>query len=120
VTGPTPGPWHAYRADYQRLHDDDLLPIFVVGPGQFHTVAQVRAGSDDDDLPAQTEANAWLIAAAPALLAALKAMMAGSVFDGPHQFDDLTVPAGWSTIRMPTAEALDLARTAIAAAEAAL
>jgi hypothetical protein len=54
------------------------------------------------------------------LLAALKAMMTGSVFDGPHQFGDLIIPARWSTIRMPTAEALDLARTAIAAAGAAL
>jgi len=68
----TPGPWFAFNADYQRLHDHALLPIFVVGPEEFHTVAQVRAGSEDDDLPAQTKDNARLIAAAPDLLAALK------------------------------------------------
>lgn len=66
----TPGPWLAFNADYQRPHDDALLPIFVVGPREFHTVAQVRAGSDDDGLPAQTAANAALIAAAPDLLEA--------------------------------------------------
>ena len=59
----TPGPWHAYPADHQRAHDDDLLPIFVIGPERFHTVAQVRPGNSDDDLPAQTEPNAKLIAA---------------------------------------------------------
>lgn len=68
----TPGPWHAYPADYQREHAGDLLPIFVVGPREFHTVAQVRAGNEDDDLPTQTRANARLIAAAPDMLAALR------------------------------------------------
>lgn len=67
----TPGPWHAYPADYQG-GPADLHPIFVVGPSEFHTVAQVRAGNEDDDLPAQTAANARLIAAAPDLLDALK------------------------------------------------
>lgn len=72
----TPGPWHAYPADYRREHDTDLLPIFVVGPQEFHTVAQVRAGNTDDDLPAQTAANARLIAAAPQMLAALRTIAA--------------------------------------------
>lgn len=71
----TPGPWHAYEADYQQSHETALLPIFVVGPGEFHTVAQVRAGCSDDDLPAQTAANARLIAAAPDLLEALKGVI---------------------------------------------
>jgi hypothetical protein len=52
------------------------LPIFVVGPQEFHTVAQVRAGNTDDDLPAQTAANARLIAAAPQMLAALRTIAA--------------------------------------------
>jgi hypothetical protein len=69
----TPGPWYAYRADYQGRPDE--APIFVVGPSEFHTVAKVRAGNTDDDLPKQTEANALLIAAAPELLAALKAVL---------------------------------------------
>ncbi len=69
----TPGPWTAFNADYQAIHEDSLLPIFVVGPREFHTVAQVRAGNDDDGLPAETAANAALIATAPDLLAALKA-----------------------------------------------
>jgi hypothetical protein len=68
----TRGPWHAYPADYHRLNDTDPLPIFVVGPNEFHTVAQVRAGNIDGDLLAQTPANAALIAAAPELLTALR------------------------------------------------
>lgn len=71
----TPGPWFAFKADYRRDHAGSPLPIFVVGPQEFHTVAQVRAGNEDDDLPAQTEANARLIAAAPDLLAILKELV---------------------------------------------
>ena len=66
----TPGPWFAFNADYQGRSDE--APIFVIGPQEFHTVARVRAGCHDDDLPAQTPANAALIAAAPDLLAGLK------------------------------------------------
>ena len=71
----TLGPWFAYPADYQKLYPTDLGPIFVVGPDEFHTVCQVRPGEADDDLPAQTEANARLITAAPDLLAALQALL---------------------------------------------
>lgn len=70
-SGHTPGPWHYFQADYRRMHDSSLLPIFTVGPEEFHTVAEVRAGCEDDNLPAQTEANAALIAAAPKLAAEL-------------------------------------------------
>lgn len=68
-TAATAGPWHAYNADYQGRPDEG--PIFTVGPSEFHTVAQVRAGNTDDDLPTQTPANARLIASAPALRDAL-------------------------------------------------
>lgn len=64
----TPGQWKFYEADYQR-GPGDIGPVFVVGPHEFHTVATIRAGNEDDDLPAQTEANARLIAAAPVMLA---------------------------------------------------
>jgi hypothetical protein len=74
MTKYTRGPWHAFKADYQR-GPGDILPIFTIGPDEFHTVAQVRAGNTDDDLPAETEANATLIAAATVMLAALQAAL---------------------------------------------
>lgn len=64
----TPGPWVAVRQDFRRL--DAPEPFYTVGPSEFTTIADVRAGSDDDDLPKQVEANAHLIAASPCLLAA--------------------------------------------------
>lgn len=68
----TPGPWFAFAADYQGTRDE--APIFVIGPEEYHTVAQVRAGNTDDKLPEQTPANAKLVAASPDLLAACKAL----------------------------------------------
>ena len=66
----------------------------------------------------EREANARLIAAAPELLAALKALLEGCVWKDAHTFQDGTeIPAGWSTKRMPTDAALTDARAAISTAE---
>lgn len=73
TTKHTPGPWRAF--DASDMHEPHLGPVFVVGPERFHTVAEVRPGETDDDLPAQTPANARLIAAAPDLLAALEGVL---------------------------------------------
>lgn len=63
----TPGPWETHA----HMGEDN---VFTVGPEQFCTIADVRAGSDDDDLPAQTPHNAAYIAAAnPAAVASLVA-----------------------------------------------
>lgn len=105
----TPGPWFAFDANYQRLNEYSLLPIFTIGPQEFHTVAQVRPGNDDDDLPAQTEANARLIAAAPDLLAALKALV---TFDSRAYVKQSGIARDLLTIRKK-------AKLAIAKAEAA-
>ena len=66
----TPGPWEIFPA-HDHCPEEDC-PSFVIGPKQFHTVAQVRPGNIDDGLPAETPANARLIAASPCLLEALQ------------------------------------------------
>lgn len=71
----TPGPWVAVLQNFRRL--DAPEPFYTVGPSEFTTIADVRAGSDDDDLPKQVEGNAHLIAAAPDLLDAAKDALAG-------------------------------------------
>lgn len=67
----TPGPWFAHDASNLLTHDESG-PLYRIGPDEYTSVAEVRPGSEDDDLPAQTEANARLIAAAPDLLEALE------------------------------------------------
>lgn len=71
----TPGPWHAYDAGYQTTNDDER-PMFTIGPEEFHTVALVRPGNTDDDLPAQTPDNASLIASSPDMRAVLERIVA--------------------------------------------
>ena len=102
----TPGPWFAFNADYQGRSDE--APIFVIGPQEFHTVAKVRAGCHDDDLPAQTPTNAALIAAAPDLLAALEAMVApfATITDGTlSQYENVPQPRAILQARAAIAKA---------------
>ena len=111
--GHTPGPWFAFLADW--LGHEHSGPHFVVGPRMFQTVAEVRPGSDDDDLPAQTPANAWLMAAAPDLLAAV---MLG--FTMRVAADKLMLDPGAEQVRAYVAaeqEFADAASAAIAKAE---
>jgi hypothetical protein len=65
----TPGPWTVdYTDDYLRIYAGDLLIAEVNGSTEH---IEVR-GLDEET----TEANAWLIAAAPDLLAALERILA--------------------------------------------
>ena len=65
----TPGPWTVdYADDNLRIHAGDLLIAEVNGSTEH---IEVR-GLDEET----TEANAWLIAAAPDLLAALERILA--------------------------------------------
>jgi hypothetical protein len=108
----TPGPWYAYRAADQGRPDE--APIFVVGPSEFHTVAKVRAGNTDGDLPKQTEANALLIAAAPELLAALKSFL--EPYDG-YSYKELQRRVAIGVMDYVTMRRIMTARAAIAKAE---
>ena len=65
----TPGPWTVdYTDDHLRLYAGDLLIVEVNGSTEH---IKVR-GLDEET----TQANAWLIAAAPDLLAALERILA--------------------------------------------
>ena len=65
----TPGPWTVdYTDDHLRLYAGDLLIVEVNGSTEH---IEVR-GLDEET----TQANAWLIAAAPDLLAALERILA--------------------------------------------
>ena len=65
----TPGPWTVdHTDDNLRLYDGDLLIAEVTGSTEH---IEVR-GLDEET----TQANAWLIAAAPDLLAALERILA--------------------------------------------
>jgi len=94
----TPGPWGVW------LHSA-FDYIIVVGPSEFHTVADVRAGNDEDELPNQTEANAHLIAAAPDLLAALELVMSWIDNWSPHFIDEYAWGADSAKIRAVIAKA---------------
>lgn len=71
VTKPTftPGPWLVGRVG------NHLSIEATVGPGLGHEVAMIRDFGDGPDSAIPVMANAKLIAAAPDLLAALKAML---------------------------------------------
>lgn len=99
--GHTKGPWSVFDVSWQARHKGER-PIFVVGPEEFHTVAQVRAGNSDDGLPDQTPANARLIAASPMLLEALLAV------DLACHTDE---PADWQRATDLTSAALSAATT---------
>lgn len=79
----TPGPWEYF--DHPAYTN-----VFTVGPREFKTVAEVRAGNEEDGLPEQTEANARLIAAAPDLLAALLAILQAHEITSDH-FEEVEV-----------------------------
>lgn len=101
----TPGPWHATRAREDGSRD--------IGAANGANVAVVLL----DGGPAETRANALLIAAAPDLLAALKAALAAL------DADPLTAPMDPITARLAQtwmrAKFDERARAAIAKAEAA-
>ena len=63
----TPGPWKAF--DVSEMHDE---PRFMVGPREFCSIAEVRAGSTEAEETGDVAANARLIAAAPTQNQALK------------------------------------------------
>lgn len=65
----TKGPWQT--RDVTSMVSQTGTQTIWIGPDEWTSIASVRAGSDDDDLPAQTESNASLIAAAPDLAEAL-------------------------------------------------
>ena len=97
MTGATPGPWHVDR-------DGDICAAD-------HTVIACPDYADDPHLPVEvSRANARLIAAAPAMLGALKAVVdsAAEAFDedGEANCGDADIEA-----------ALNAAVAAIAAAE---
>lgn len=78
---PTPGPWNYWP---HALHDpENGEPRYVVGPREFHTVADVRPGNSEDGLPEQTEANARLIAAAQEMLEILQTTRGNILSLGP-------------------------------------
>jgi len=84
----TPGPFHVYPAPQYAEEWEDESKFFTVGPSEFHTAALVRPGNADEGLPEQTLANARLFAAAPDMLAALRAHdryceAKEAAFDGP-------------------------------------
>ena len=62
----TPGPWKAF--DVSEMHSE---PMFMVGPREYCSIAEVRAGSTEAEETGDVAANARLIAAAPALYEAL-------------------------------------------------
>lgn len=68
----TPGPW-VFNWNDRTDQEGDVYWIRPVSE-MLQSLAVVRAGSEDNDLPAQTEANACLIASAPDLLEALKSV----------------------------------------------
>lgn len=70
----TKGPWKVYP--HYCKNDPDPGPYgdtWLIGLGQYDTIAEVRPGHDRFD--SQNEANARLIAAAPALFEALTALL---------------------------------------------
>lgn len=72
----TPGPWKAF--DVSEMHDE---PRFMVGPREFCSIAEVRAGSTEAEETGDVAANARLIAAAPALYEALHDLVHGRISD---------------------------------------
>jgi hypothetical protein len=68
MTKHTPGPWHVHP-DHPRAIDADGVEV---------ALAQlvIRPGGCDIQMVTEAEANAVLIAAAPAMLAALRALLA--------------------------------------------
>lgn len=76
--GHTPGPWFTYD-------NRDLNDAIWIGPERFVSVAEVRMGADD--VPGDLEANARLIAAAPALLEALKGAIGALEFSRDYHTD---------------------------------
>ncbi len=67
MTTHTPGPWRHFPFEFGNDENE-----FVVGHGQYQTIAHVRMGSDDID--GNALANARLISAAPEMLEALDAL----------------------------------------------
>ena len=74
----TPGPWEAFDAKTQ----DGEVTIGIRGDGEFiATLDVVAIGAGPYKLPPNAEANARLIAAAPELLEACKALL-GEMWSG--------------------------------------
>jgi len=73
----TPGPWEAQtnRSPLTITHELPHLPQAKGGHRQFREIAEVYVSDKGDGAP-EDFANAALIAAAPELLAALKAILA--------------------------------------------
>ena len=96
----TPGPWKAF--DVSEMHDE---PRFMVGPREFCSIAEVRAGSTEAEETGDVAANARLIAAAPALYEALRELLSGHdnlyvAHFGPNSnpLDDIAAKAARSAL----------------------
>lgn len=75
MTKHTEGPWVVIDVTtmiHDKQQENNLGPVYLVGPKEFDTIAEVRAGHSDDGRPKQVKANANLIASAPELLSACK------------------------------------------------
>lgn len=66
----TPGPWSVFPHYCKYDGPGPYENTWLIGKGQYDTIAEVRPGHDEYD--SQNDANARLIAAAPDLLEACK------------------------------------------------
>lgn len=113
----TPGPWSEHGnggCECGQIFGPDGNVVVAIVMGEKN-----RGDEGPDAVPTTPlqQGNARLIAAAPDLLEAVKALMEGSEFGSVHieGWDD--APPGWNTIRMPSEPALEKGRLAIAKAE---
>lgn len=97
----TPGPWYVVLDDREDA-DGKFLHADVHGPSTSYELACITVGlgavGSNEELRAELEANAHLIAAAPSLLAACK--MVDAAFNA--EVDKLDA---WDAVRLAIAEA---------------
>lgn len=104
----TPGEWRVFDAEQPGIETGDFSIVVYGSQGE---ECGVRGNTPDE-----AQANAYLFAASSDLLAALKAMVGRSQYRS-LEIQGETLPPAWTTIAMPSEEALNLARAAIAKAE---
>jgi hypothetical protein len=91
----TPGPWAVFPHYCKDDPNSIYAQTWLIGLGQYDTIAEVRPGHDEFD--GQNDANARLIAAAPELLEALEAI---------RDWDERCNPAGYAGLPDSTRAAM--------------